>query len=92
MNLIQMMLNIVKYKVNTHSFQGFSIYVTNIPFVNIKQTAYHGTATYVNKMPILRLIYYNLMDATNLYISFIYLILKCKSQYKYMLLNHAQMR
>ena len=50
------------------------------------------TATYVYKMPRLRLIYYNLMDATIFYISFIYLILKCKSQYKYMLLNHAQMR
>ena len=38
--------HIVKDKVNTHSFQGFSLYVKNISLVNITQTAYHGIATY----------------------------------------------
>ena len=47
--------HIVKDKVNTHSFQGFSLYVKNISLVNITQTAYHGIATYVSKIPRLRL-------------------------------------
>ena len=44
--------HIVKDKVNTHSFQGFSLYVKQYLIRKYNTNCiYHGTATYVSRMP-----------------------------------------
>ena len=48
--------HIVKDKVNTHSFQGFSLKVKQYLIHKYDTNCiYHGTATYVSRMPRLRL-------------------------------------
>ena len=45
----------VKDNVDTHSFQGVSLYVKKYLIGKYNTNWYHGTATYVSKIPKLRL-------------------------------------